>query len=316
MGYCIGIDLGGTNIAAGCVDKDGRIIGRCSVPTGAHRPAEEVISDMADAAKKAAENAGVSIEEVVHVGIGVPGTANSSAREVVFAPNIYWSDVKLGKIFRSFLDIPVSVANDGDCAALGEALFGCAKDYENVILLTLGTGIGGGFIVDRKIFYGGTGLGTEPGHLTVNLNGEKCGCGKRGCFETEASCTALIREARRAMHRDPSCLLWEECGGNEDLVEGRTVFAAARRGDASTLAVLDRYTDALAAGTGSLIGLFWPQAIIIGGGISAEEEYIIEPLRRKLPQFLYAGDKLPVPPVFRASLGNDAGIIGAAFIED
>jgi len=314
MEYYLGIDLGGTNIAAGCVNENGTILGRHTVPTAPDRGAQAVIADIAAALFEAARQTAVAISDISCIGIGVPGTVDRVSGNVIFAPNIAWRDVKLRDELQKIVNLPVLAANDADCAALAETFFGCAKGHDSAVLITIGTGIGGGFIYNRQIFYGGLGFGIEPGHMTLRFGGEKCGCGKTGCFETEASCSALLRRARGAMAQNRDSLLWEECGYDADRLDGRAVFRAARQGDALAVTVLDAYTDALTSGIGSVVCMFWPEVVILGGGISAEEDLLVRPVREKLPNYLYAGDTLSPPPILRASLGNDAGIIGAALL--
>ncbi|MGE4484604.1 MAG: ROK family protein [Oscillospiraceae bacterium] len=314
MSHYMGIDLGGTNIAAGVIDENGCVLSKQCLYTKPERGQAAVISDMAKAAEAAVKAAGIPLTDIPYIGIGIPGTVRSDTREVIFAPNISWRGVQLEKEFRKHLDIPVFAANDADCAALGEAYFGCAAKYNSALLITIGTGIGGGFIINKSIFFGCTGCGTEPGHMTVDYGGEQCACGKRGCFETVASATALKRETRRAMEKSRSSLMWEVCGGNLKNISGRTAFDAARRGDPLALVIINAYTDHLAAGVASIVNIFWPEIVIIGGGISAEGDFLLDPLREKMKKFSYAGDILPMPKIMPASLGNDAGIIGAALL--
>ena len=314
MRYYIGIDLGGTNIAAGLVGEDARLLAKYSIPTGAERPADELIADMAEAARRAAEAAGVSMAEVEAVGVGIPGACDLTDMSVMLAVNLNWKNVPLGKKLGALLGKPVLLGNDADCAALGEALAGCAREYDSAVMITIGTGIGGGIILNNRIFAGGTRCGTEPGHIPLVFGGEKCGCGKSGCFEAYASCTALIRQTRRAMEKNPSSALWQFCGGDLNRVDGRTPFDGAAAGDETARQVIDQYISYLAGGISALINVFRPQAVILGGGVSNQGDNLIRPLAEEVRKYVYGADIIEPPVIRRAILGNDAGIIGAALI--
>ncbi len=312
MKYYLGIDLGGTNIAVGVLDESYRFLAKHSVPTGRLRPADEIVRDMARAADKALDMAGLVRAQLEWVGIGAPSTIDPNTRRALFANNLGWRNFDLIAAFRQYFDTPVFLANDADCAALGEALAGVAKNYDTCMMITIGTGLGGGVIQHRKIYAGGNGFGCEPGHTTINFDGELCSCGRRGCLEAYASVTALIRDTLRAMQADPQSAMHELCGHDPQKVNGRTAFDAARQGDPAGQQVVDRYIEYLALGLSNFSVFFRPQAFILGGGVSNEGEYLLAPLRRRLRELdLY--DTVPQPAVLRASLGNDAGIIGAAF---
>ncbi|MEM1483512.1 ROK family protein [Oscillospiraceae bacterium PP1C4] len=314
MKYYLGIDLGGTNIAVGIIDENYKFVAEHETPTLGCRPFEIIVADMADAAKKALENAGLTTKDIEHVGIGAPSTVDPTTRHLVFANNLNWVDVDVIGEFKKHMDVPVYLANDADCAAYGEALAGAAKDYTNVMMLTLGTGVGGGIILDKKIFLGGNGHGSEPGHSTLVMDGEPCTCGRRGCLEAYASVTALIRDTIRAMAADPTSVMHEMCGDDMRKVNGRTAFDAAKKGDKTGLEVVENYRHYLAVGISSFITLFRPEVIILGGGVCNEGEYLLEPLRKEVNATAYAADLMPETPIIKAALGNNAGIIGAAFL--
>lgn len=315
MKYYLGIDLGGTNIAVGVLDENYQFVAKHSVPTLRQREASEIVRDMADAAKTALGMADLKQEEIEWVGIGAPSTINPIKKNIIFANNLRWKDYDLISAFREHFDAPVFLANDADCAALGEALAGEAKAYDSSVLITLGTGIGGGVILNKKIYSGGNGFGCEPGHTTIKYDGELCSCGRRGCLEAYASVTALIRDTIRAMAGDPGSVMHALCEHDMRKVNGRTAFDAARQGDATARQVVDNYINYLAVGIANFSIFFRPQAFIIGGGISNEGDYLLEPLRRRVKELdLYSEKIVPQPAILKASLGNDAGIIGAAFI--
>lgn len=248
------------------------------------------------------------------VGLGTPSCINPHTGLLVHANNLHWRNVPLREELEKHLPLPLFIRNDADCAALGEALAGAAKEYEHVLMVTLGTGVGGGMIMGKQIFNGCDHMGMEIGHTKLVFQGVQCTCGQYGCFESYASATALIRQTREAMEQHKDSLLWKLCGGDEAAVTARTAFDAARQGDPVGQALVDRYIAYLAAGLSTLIVLFRPQVILIGGGIGNEGEALLQPLRLQMAQSTYAAEEIGVPPVRSAALGNDAGIIGAAML--
>ena len=307
MDRYIGIDVGGTNIAAGLVEKDGRIVKKKSVPAGAGRPFPLIVEEMAALARELAGAA-----EIGSVGIGVPSTIDPRNGRVLFANNLGWRDLDLAEEFKKHWDIPVLLGNDADCAALGEALAGYGGSYENVVFVTLGTGFGGGIILGGRLFKGGDNSGIEPGHIPLVFDGLPCTCGLRGCLESYASASALIRQTREKMEADRDSLLWKICGKDPGAVDGRTAFDAARVGDRAAAEVVEAFVGYAAAGIGSLITLYRPQAVIVGGGLSSEGDYLLGPLYRETKRRIYASELMP--PILKARLGNDAGIVGAALL--
>lgn len=312
--YYLGIDLGGTNIAAAVMDEKYHFIAEHKTPTLNRRPFEEVVADMALAGRLALEKANLTPDDLEHVGIGVPSNINPYNKHVVFANNLNWTDKDVISEFRKHLDLPVYIANDADCAAYGEALAGAAKDYNSVMMITLGTGVGGGIILDKKIFMGGNGFGCEPGHTIIVTDGQRCTCGRKGCLEAYASVTGLVRETICAMAAHPTSIMHEICGGDMTKVNGRTAFDAAKQGDPAGSMVVKNYIHYLAVGLSNYITLLRPEVIIIGGGISNEGENLLAPLRQETYGLLYAADLIPQTDIIKAALGNDAGIVGAAFL--
>lgn len=313
MRHYIGIDLGGTNIAAGVVSEVGTLLNKCSIPTGAKRPKEEIVADMARAATLCLEGTGLSLSDITALGVGVPGAVDDAAGMVLRTTNLDWYQLPLAKLLGEMTGLPVRLGNDADCAALGEVMAGSASDFDSAVMITIGTGVGGGLICNKKVFAGWTGGGTEPGHIPMVFGGEPCGCGNKGCFESYASATALIRQTREAMQKDPGSKLWSVTDSLE-AVNAKTPFDAAELGDETAQAVLDQFEEYLACGIGGIVNLVRPQVIIIGGGVSAQDEVLLAPLREKLKKYCYASEFIPMPRVVKASLGNDAGIIGAALL--
>jgi len=309
--YYVGIDLGGTDIKAGVIDDSYNIIAKHVAPTLPGRSVEAIVADMADAGKTAVKMAGLSESDIMYVGVGIPGAVNSRTNIIILTPNVGWKNVDFIPVFQKCWDIPVFLGNDADAAALAEVYAGAARGYDNVIVLTLGTGVGGGFVFDKKIFTG-CGYGTEPGHIIIVVDGEPCGCGARGCFEAYASVTALIREAKLIMAKYPDSLLFELCHGDASRVNGKIIFDAAKQNDAAAKVVVADYVKYVSAGIASLCNALRPQAVILGGGVCNAGEPLFAPLDKIARTMIFSTGDGEIPPILRAELGNDAGIIGAA----
>lgn len=305
--YRIGIDLGGTNIAVGVVNDRYEIVARRSVPTGAERPAEEVIRDMGDAVEEALRQAGLTAVDCASMGVGSPGACDPQTGVVKRAYNLNWFDVPVCRMLHQRFGIPVRLGNDANCAALAEVVAGAAVGCQDMVLITLGTGVGSGIISRGKILSGLRGGAGEAGHMLLVLDGEPCTCGRRGCWEAYSSATALIRQARQAAAEHPESLL----AGAEEIT-GKTVFDAADRGDETANAVVDRFCDYLGAGVTNIVNALAPEVILIGGGISRQGERLLAPVRRYVEKNCFGGKDGAIPIIAAARLGNDAGIIGAA----
>lgn len=312
MQYRIGIDLGGTTIKAGIVDENHRIVCQHSRPTedGFLR----VVADIAAAAETVAEQAGRSVRDFPCVGIGTPGRISPRTGRLVFSGNTNWRDVPLREELEKRLPAPVYIGNDANCAIAGEAIAGAAKGCRNVIMLTLGTGVGGGVILDGKLFCGADGMGAELGHTPLTAGGYPCTCGINGCLESYASVTALIRQARDAMAAHPESAL-HAAAAEEGAVTGKLVIDCAKAGDETALRVVDRYTDYVANGIGGFVSIFRPEMVLIGGGLSGAGDFLLDPIRKKAPRYVFASSVIGVPPIERAALGNTAGTIGAAYLD-
>ena len=315
--YRIGIDLGGTNIAVGLVDENYEIVIKRSTPTKAQRPADEIAADMAALCVKVCEEKGLTIDEIKNIGIATPGVANSESGEVEYACNLPFRRYPLAPIVAEKLGIPaerVTLANDANAAAWGEAVAGAAKGSKNSIMITLGTGVGGGIIIDNKIYTGFNFAGGELGHIVLEVDGAPCGCGRRGCWEAYSSATALIRMTKEKIAE------YEKEGkytsmSSLERVSGRSACEAMRAGDAAGKEVYDKYVKYLAIGLGNIINIFQPEIISLGGGVSNEGQSLIDdllPLVRKEQYGEGIVEKLTDLRI--AKLGNDAGIIGAALL--
>ncbi len=307
--YYVGIDLGGTLIKGGIVDDLGNVIVSDKVPTESDRGDKAVAGNIAALVKKLLSSVNLSSSDVEGVGIGVPGMIDSKAGEVVYSNNLRWKNFMISTTVEELVGIPVRIANDANVAALGETLFGCGKDYKSTVLLTLGTGVGGGIVIDGKLCEGNRSAGAELGHAVIAMGGELCTCGRRGCLEAYASATALIRDTKRAMEADKNSKMWEI--GSLDEVNGATAFKYMNS-DNSAKKVVDRYIEALACGIINIANELRPEAIILGGGICAEGERLTAPLKGLLESEIFGGSDGPAVEILIASLKNSAGILGAA----
>lgn len=308
--YYIGIDIGGMSIKGGLTDEKGNILYKDSFETMPERHYGDIIKDIASLCRRLIEKGGINQKDVLGIGMGIPGTINSAKGIITYANNINFENVPIVEEMKKHTDIPVKIGNDANCAALGEVYFGAAKDMKDCILITLGTGVGSGIIIEGKIFEGKDGAGAEAGHMCLKVGGESCTCGKNGCWEAYASATALIRQTKAAIAKDPNGMM-ARLAKEEGKVSGRTAFKAAREGDEGGKEVVRRYIRYVAEGLVSLVNLFRPEAILIGGGVSNEGEYLIDRLQKLVTYYSYGGTRNPYVKVMKAELMNDAGILGA-----
>ena len=232
--YYVGVDIGGTNVKAGIIDETGKIVVKSSIPTDSDKDYKKITGDVAAQIRALADSAKIDWQEVAGVGIGCPGIITSETGVIDYTCNLGWRGVPLAAEFTARLDKPAFVSNDANVAALGEAMFGTGKDYRDVIFITLGTGVGGGVIIDNKLFEGYLSKGAELGHMVINVDGELCGCGRRGCMEAYCSATALIRDTKRAMQADKESAMWQYVGGDPEKVDGKTAFSCSKKGDGKT----------------------------------------------------------------------------------
>ena len=311
--YRIGIDLGGTNIAAGLVDEHRQIVDTYSVKTNVPRPVEEIVADMARLVSILTERNGLNMAQIGSVGVGVPCTANPESGHMEDANNLGFTDVPFLTLLADKLSCPVYFDNDANVAAWGEYLSGGYPE-DSFLMVTIGTGIGGGIILGGKLWPGINGAAAEFGHMTIDCDGIACNCGRKGCFEAMASANALIAQARETMKSHPESRLWQLCGGDEQAVEAKTVFDAAAGGDETAAALLDTYTSFLAEGVVNLINNFQPAVLCIGGGVSRAREQLLTPLREKVAGRIYSKNSKRNTEIVLAKLNNDAGVLGAALL--
>lgn len=314
MKYYLGIDLGGTNIVAGVVNEQYEIVVKESTKTLAERGADAVIADIVATCKRAVEKAGLTMEQLEWVGVGSPGTANKETGILEYANNLHWDNVPLAAKLEEGLGLRTYIENDANAAAYGEYLAGAGKGCSSLVAITLGTGVGGGVILDGKILTGFNFGGAELGHTVIEVDGRPCTCGRRGCFEAYSSATGLINMTREAMEAHRDSKMWELCGGDASRANGRTAFDGMRAGDAAAKAVVDLYIKYLSVGIANMINIFQPQILCIGGGISKEGDTLIQPLTKLVNENNYVHDPDRQTKIMPAALFNDAGLIGAAML--
>jgi len=311
--YYIGLDVGGTTFKAGVVDESGKILVKDAMPTGIERPYQEIIADMAALCRKVAADAGLGMEQIASIGVGVPGMFNNKTGRIPFCTNLGWHDIPFVEEMKKHLDTPVYGDNDATVAGLAEYIAGVSAGIDNSVFITLGTGVGGGIIINGRPYSGAHGCGSEIGHIILKMDGEMCTCGNEGCFERYASATAIIREAKKAVAEHPESTIMEKCGGDVEKINAKIVIDAAKEGDETAVKVFNGYARALAHGIVSIINMIDPEVIVLGGGVSAAGEFLLEAVRRELAPIIFF-KTMPYARIELAQLGNDAGIIGAAML--
>lgn len=314
--YRVGIDLGGTNIVAGVVDDDYNIVAKASCKTAVPRPEDEICDSMASVTKEALRKAKVKMDDVAHVGIGVPGVVNPQTRIIETSPNLFFHNWEVAKMMENRLKKYIKVENDANAAAWGEFLAGSAKGCKNAVAITIGTGVGGGIIIDGKIYSGSNFAGAELGHMVIEKDGRECGCGRKGCWEAYASATALINFTKEAILQEKAdySYMLKLCEGDINKVSGMTAFDAMRAGDPTGKAVVDKFIGYLGTGLVNIINIFQPDILCIGGGVSNEGENLLGPLRSIIEAERITKYNSKQTMICKATLGNDAGIIGAALL--
>jgi len=310
----LGVDLGGTNIAAGIVDSEGNILCKKSVKTNLPKPETYLEKDIFDLCISLCEENNYDInKDIASVGIGTPGSVDGKR-------GIVWSNVNFGytnwtvkENLSKLFSIPVFIENDANTAIVAEVMAGNAKGCKDALVVTLGTGIGGGAFVGGEIYAGHNYAGLEVGHIVIDMDGRECNCGRKGCFERYASASALTRDTKSAMEANPHSALWQICPDIEK-VNAKTAFDGFKAGDAVATIVVNNYIRYLATGLVNLINIFQPEMIIVGGGISHEGDFLLDRVREYIKTNTYGYGMIPNTVIEKAVLENDAGIIGAAFI--
>lgn len=311
--YYIGIDIGGTNIACGIVDEECRIIASAKVKTNAPRPYEEILEAIKESVRAACAKAGISPSNAECIGIGCPGTCNSESGTVEYSNNLGFVNAPVGRDIEEAFGLKTYLDNDANAAAFGEFVAGAAKGSRNAVVITLGTGVGSGIIIDGKIYSGSNFAGGEIGHTVIVADGLPCTCGRNGCFEAYSSATGLIRMTSEAAALNPESLtarLIEQDGR----VSARTAYKAMKQGDETGKAITERYVKYLACGIANTINIFQPDILCIGGGVCNEGDTLLLPLRELVAEQIYSKNSAKNTEIVICSLGNEAGIIGAAML--
>lgn len=314
--YYLGVDLGGTNIAIGIVDENYNIILKDKVPTGAGRDADFILDDMAGLARSLVERAGISFDDIAYAGIAAPGTVAPVEGEIKYANNIKMFHYPIAEKLMERIPVKkVYLENDANAAALAEAKAGAGKGHNDVVMITLGTGLGGGIVIGGKIYTGFNYAGAEIGHMAIEYGGKHCTCGRDGCWEAYSAATGLINMTKEKLGETKDTVMWEMVGGDISNVSGRTAFTAARNGDRAALEVVDTYIRYLAYGMTNIVNIFQPEVFCIGGGVCGEGDYLLKPLEKLVDEWQYGTNSHDDKTVIKiAELGNDAGIIGAAIL--
>lgn len=313
MKYYVGIDIGGTNISTGVVDENYKIVGKGKLKTNIGRTYEEILADIIESVKLAIADAKLEIDDIRWIGIGCPGTCNTDTGIVEYSNNLRWLNVPLLSDIEKAFGKKTYIDNDANVAAYGEYLAGAAKGAQNAVVITLGTGVGAGIIINGRIFSGSNFAGGEIGHTVIVVDGYECTCGRKGCFEAYSSATGLIRMTREAAEAHPESKIKQlvEADGR---ISARTAFNAAKMLDDTGIEVVDRYIKHLACGITNTINVFQPDILCIGGGVCNEGDALLLPLKKLVAENVYSKNSAKNTEICICSLGNDAGIIGAAML--
>ena len=307
----VGIDVGGTSIKGATIRDGGEILHRFSVPMDKTLSPEETVGQLCNLVNETINNNKYD-EKIVGIGIGIPGTFNKETGVIVNCPNLpTWAGFNLKEFIQNKCHLYVKLVNDADAAALAEAKYGVGKQYEYVLMITLGTGVGGGIVINKNLYNGNLGMGAELGHMIIELDGRECGCGRKGCFEAYASATALIKDTKAAMDKYPDSLMHELADENGK-VDARIAFMAEAKGDKAAKEVIDNYVKYLSEGLLSYCNILRPNIIVLSGGVANEGENLIGRVRKYMEEHNYGMKKAPKVEIAQASVGYDAGKIGAA----
>ncbi|MBQ6249454.1 MAG: ROK family protein [Oscillospiraceae bacterium] len=314
MNY-IGIDIGGTNLKAGLVDDFGNLLATKKIKVSQISDNDSLVWTLVSLIQDLCQATDVPIGQIASVGVGVPGTVEIHSGAILYTCNLPLQNVPLRKLFHRYLPMPLLIENDANCAALAEYHVGAGRESKRFITITLGTGIGGGIIHNGKIYHGANGMAGEVGHMSIEMGGEPCPCGRRGCWERYASATALKRMTSRVLAEHPDSILRTVVDENDGHVSGQSAFIAARRGDPVGQSICHTYIAYLADGIANLINLFQPDTLAIGGGVSNEEDKsLLLPLRREVERLTIPCSEDKRTKIVKVELGNQAGIIGAALL--
>lgn len=313
--YRIGVDLGGTNITSGVVNDKMKIIGRGKKKTNCPREYKAILEDVVKTVGIALLDAKVSMDEISSIGIGTPGSVNKSTGYIEYANNLGFSHVPAKTFLEERLKKKIYIDNDANCAALGEAKAGVGRGVSSFVAITLGTGVGSGIVLNGELWTGVNDCAGEMGHMVIVPDGERCTCGRRGCWECYSSATALVRQTKDAMRHNMDSVMWDMVKNKISNVSGRTAFEAMRVGDKTGAKVVDEYIYYLSLGITNVVNALQPEIICIGGGVGHEKENLLVPLRKYVERQRYDNRAQKQTRIVSAELGNDAGIIGAALLD-
>ena len=301
-----GIDVGGTTVKMGLFSEDGTLMEKWEIPTRTEENGKYILQDIAEAVKKNMEKNQISKEDMAGVGVGVPGAVLEFTK-VNECVNLGWGSVNVGEELSAMVGCPVKVSNDGNVAALGELWTGAASDYKNAVMVTLGTGVGGGIIIDGHIVDGSRGYGGEIGHMTVDPADDRvCNCGKTGCLELYASATGIVYETKKALAASDE----ETALRDLDDITAKDIFDLAKEGDAFAMEQVDKLGQKLALAFGNIALMVDPEVFVIGGGVSRAGQILLDAISRHYGTYTFG--KAKEGRFVLATLGNDAGIYGAA----
>lgn len=309
----IGIDIGGTGIQTGVVDEDGQLLAKGGIVTRTDLPFEEQVKQMTDCALETLKKSGYTLDDLASVGVGVPGVVDPRTGIVPFCTNLGWLNVPLRDTIRKYIDKPIYIDNDATVAGLAESVVGVSAGTHSSVFLTLGTGVGAGIVLGGRVWSGFHGVGSEVGHMIMELDGEPCTCGNSGCLERYTSATAIIRMGREAVAKHPDSLIMTLCQGDPAKINAKLVFDAAREGDEQGKKVFRRYVRYLAQAIANVINFLDPEVIVLGGGVSKAGDFLLDAVRTEVPRYLLY-KTMPYSRIELAQLGPDAGIIGAAML--
>ena len=303
----IGIDIGGTSIKGAAITKEGKVLDVFTLEVHRGDSQEKTVNELIDVLNLYLKEHDYNKDNVLGIGIGIPGVIDTKAGVVSYSNNLQWNDLPIREMIAKATGLSVRITNDANAATFGEAKFGAGKKYKNLLMITLGTGVGGGIIIDGKVYEGNLGKGAELGHNVIVIDGEQCTCGRKGCLEAYASATALIRDTKRMMEKHKDSLMWEDKN-----VGGRTAFNAAKKGDKYAQEVVDNYVKYLGEGLLNFFNTFRPEAVLLSGGIANEKENLTSRLEKYVSERKYGFESTPKVDILIAELGYDAGKIGAA----
>ena len=314
--YYIGVDLGGTNIAVGLLNDKFLMVGKEKCPTGVSRGLSAVLDDMAGLCNKLIKDNNLTADDIAYIGIASPGSVEPDKGVVAYSNNLNMENYPIADELTSRTGVKkILLENDANAAALGEALMGAGKGKNDVIMITLGTGVGGGIVIDRHLYSGFNFAGGELGHTVIEANGKPCTCSRKGCWEAYSSATGLINMTKEKLNETKDTVMWKMLKGDIKNVSGRTAFDASRKGDKAGQEVVDKYIDYLACGLANMINIFQPEVLCIGGGVCGEGDYLLTPLKALVREREYGhAQRTKFTEIKIAELGNDAGIIGAALL--